>query len=75
VKNITITLSEETAKWVRVWAAEQEKSVSAALAELVEEKRRDKLNRQEALARFFGGGLQVISDGSCYPARKVLHER
>ena len=40
MKNITITLPEECARWVRVRAAQEDRSVSRWLAELLEGMRR-----------------------------------
>ena len=40
MKNITITLPEECARWVRVRAAQEDRSVSRWLAELIEGMRR-----------------------------------
>lgn len=76
MKNVTVTLPEDTARWVRVWAAEQGKSVSAALAELVEDKRRDREHRQNALRDF--RSVQPVDlgrPGELYPSRESIHER
>jgi hypothetical protein len=75
MKNITVALPEQTARWVRVWAAEQNKSVSAALAELIEEKKREGSMRRRSLESFFGSGPANISGGQPYPSRESLHER
>ena len=40
MKNVTVTLREETARWVRARAAEQNRSVSSWLAEQIERLRR-----------------------------------
>ena len=47
MKNVTVTLPEETALWVRERAAEQNRSVSSWLADLVEQIRR----REDASTR------------------------
>ena len=52
MKNITITLDEKTAAWVRVYAAEQGKSVSRVLGELLQERMRDFREYEEAKRRF-----------------------
>ena len=75
MKNITVSLPEQTARWVRVWAAEQDKSVSAALAQLIEDKRHEKGARRRALDRFMGAGPSDLSGGQRYPPRESLHER
>ena len=40
MKNVTITLREDTARWLRVKAAEHDRSVSRWIAELLERMRR-----------------------------------
>ena len=40
MKNVTITLPEDTARWLRVKAAEHDRSVSRWIAELLERMRR-----------------------------------
>jgi hypothetical protein len=44
MRNVTITLDEDTAKWARVWAAEHDTSVSRMLGELL----REKMEREDA---------------------------
>lgn len=38
MKNVTITLPEDVARWARVWAAERESSLSKAIADLLSER-------------------------------------
>ncbi len=75
MKNITISLPEQTARWIRVWAAEQNKSVSAALAELIEQTKRVRRSGKLSLKSFFGSGPADLSGGKPYPPRESLHER
>lgn len=76
MKNVTVTLPEETARWVRVWAAEQGKSVSAALADLLEERRHDRERRERALEEFRSVPHVMLGPtGQGYPSRDSLHER
>ncbi len=76
MKNVTVTLPEDTARWVRVWAAEQGKSVSAALADLVEEKRHDREHRRRALDEFQSvRAVNLGPPGEAYASRESLHER
>lgn len=73
MKNITIALPEKTAAWVRVWAAKQGKSVSAALAGLLESLRTEgKVDR--GWEAFMGSGPARLSAGR-YPDRESLHAR
>ena len=76
MKNVTVTLPEETARWVRVWAAEQGKSVSAALADLIDERRHDREKRKRALEEFRSVPEVMLGpDGQGYPSRESVHER
>ena len=52
MKNVTVTLPEETALWLRVRAAEQDRSVSRWLAEMLEGMRRDEDEYGVAMERF-----------------------
>lgn len=49
MKNITITLDEETARWARVCAAEKNMSLSRFIGELVHERMRPSLEYIEAM--------------------------
>jgi glutaredoxin len=76
MKNVTVTLPEETARWVRVWAAEQGKSVSAALADLIAEQRHDREKRERALYQFRSVPQVMLGpDRQHYPSRESVHER
>ena len=52
MKNITLTLDERTAAWVRVHAAKQGKSVSRLLGELLRQHMSDTREYYEAMQRF-----------------------
>lgn len=52
MKNITVTLDEKTAAWVRVHAAKQGKSVSRLLGELLRQHMQDQREYFEAMRRF-----------------------
>jgi hypothetical protein len=75
VKNVTVTLDESVAKWVRVKAAEEGKSVSRYLGELLEKEMREEDSYEEAMRRFFAREPVNISDGQPYPKREELYDR
>lgn len=52
MKNITVTLDEKTATWVRIHAAKQGKSVSRLLGELLRQHMSDLREYHEAMRRF-----------------------
>ena len=76
MKNITVTLPEDVALWVRIQAAEHDRSVSKWLAELLEGMRRREDAYDVAMDRFFSREPRKLtwSDGR-KPTRDELHDR
>lgn len=74
LKNVTITLTEDVARWARIKAAEEDSSVSQIVGEMLrrEMQRRDRFD--QARREFLRIGTSVISD-SPYPRREDLHDR
>jgi hypothetical protein len=52
MKNITVTLDEKTAAWVRIYAAQRGKSVSRLLGELLQERMREARDYNDAMRRY-----------------------
>jgi len=76
MKNITITLDENTASWVRIAAARHDSSVSRYIAEMLEAKMRESNDYANARRRFFERGPSMINDPrSALPGRESLHDR
>jgi hypothetical protein len=76
MKNITITLDDETANWARVCAAQQNKSLSRFLGELLHNTMRDSHAYEEAMQRYLSKGPFPLSgDTSPYPKREELYDR
>lgn len=75
MKNVTVTLDEETARWARIEAARREISVSSLLRELL----RDSMGGQAAYAgamdRYLSRSGSDISGGQSYRRREDLHDR
>ena len=76
MRNVTITLDEEVARWARVRAAERNTSVSRLVGEML----RETMHREEeyglAMQRYLGRAPTVLSEaGRGYPRRDELHER
>lgn len=75
VKNVTVTLDEETATWARLEAARRDISVSSLLRDLL----REAMGGQQAYAgareRYLARGPQRLSSGAPYPSREELHDR
>ena len=76
LKNITITLDEKTAGWLRVLAAERGKSVSRLVGELLRERMQDQWDYFDAMRRYFSHKPFKFEfvDGT-RPRREELHER
>jgi Family of unknown function (DUF6364) len=76
VKNITITVDEEVARWARVWAAQQNTSVSRLVGELLRQRMLEEDDYERAMRRYSRRkpGELKGSSGS-YPKRHELHAR
>ena len=76
MKNVTVTLPEETARWVRVRADEQDRSVSSWLAELIDQTRRREDAYEVAMASALAREPRKVKwvDGR-KPTREALHDR
>ncbi len=76
MKNVTITLDEETARWARVRAAELDTSVSRLVGEMLREKMQAERSYEEAMQRYLSRRPKVLRQpGQSYPARDELHDR
>ena len=91
MRNVTISLDDETARAVRVRAAECDMSVSRYVADLLrkdvtsEASERPEVHREElvmddhyraAMAEFFSiGPLRLREPGEKWPTREEMHER
>jgi hypothetical protein len=76
VKNVTITLDEETARRARVRAAERNVSLSRYLGELLQRDIRESDEYRDAMQRYFGSDLVIRRQpGERRPSRDELHDR
>lgn len=69
VKNITISMDDADAEWIRVAAAKQNLSVSRMLGEQVGEMRRREDAYERAFQNWLGKERRWKSDGRPWPAR------
>ena len=74
MKNVTITLEEKTAAWIKVYAAERHMSVSRVVGELLS-KRMQEVAEYERAKRSFLSKSPEQFDGSPYPKREGLYDR
>ncbi len=74
LRNITITLEENVARWARLEAAKQDTSVSRFLARILEERMLHEDHYDRAMRRALGRKPFLKTDGR-YPSREEVHER
>ncbi len=76
MKNITVTLDDETATWARICAARQNKSLSRFLGELLHTTMHDLHAYEEAMQCYLSKGpFSLSGDPAPYPKREELHDR
>ena len=75
MRNITVTLDEEVARWVRVWAARHETSVSRFLGRLLRERMDQEVGYDRAMKQFLGRRpVKLKKTRAKYPSREAMHE-
>ena len=76
MKNVTITLDEETAAWVRVYAATHNMSVSRLVGEMLQQ-RMGELHEYDRAMRRFLAKKPIVFKGPAkgYPKREELYDR
>ena len=76
MKNITITLREDVAKWARVWAAEHEVSVSRMISDMLTARMEHETEYETAMRQFLQQKPVMLSKkGDRYPKRDELYDR
>jgi hypothetical protein len=76
MKNVTITLDEEVARWARIRAAERDTSLSRLVGELLREKMAEEETYQAAKQQYLSQlPVQLKSREVKYPTREKLYER
>ena len=76
MKNVTITLDEETAKWARVYAATHNMSVSRLVGEMLQQRMGELHEYDRAMRAFLAKPpLKLSRTGKGYPKRDQLYDR
>lgn len=76
MKNVTVTLDEDVARWARVRAAELDISVSRMLGDLLREQMAREVTYQTEMRQYLVREARPISTaGTAYPTRDELHDR
>jgi plasmid stability protein len=76
VKNVTIVLDEEVARWVRIRAAEHDTSVSRFVGDLLRQMMEEQQQYEQAWNTFSSVQAKLLRKrGETLPARDDVHER
>lgn len=76
MKNVTITLADDVARWARVKAAEQDKSLSRFLSELLAAEMGRAAAYEEAMHSYLSQKPYLLRrKGGKYPRRDELYGR
>lgn len=75
-KNVTVVMDEDTARWVRIRAAEEDVSVSAFLGRILRREREKAEGYAVAMERFMAREPRPLSpENGPLPTREEIHER
>ncbi len=74
LKNVTVTLEEQVARWARLEAARKDTSVSRLLGGILKERMLEKNGYEAAMRRSIARKPFLKSDGH-YPSREEAHDR
>lgn len=76
MRNVTITLDEETARWARLEAARRDTSVSKLVGEMLRQHRADSDRYERARRSFTARAVGALKGpGERYPQRASLYDR
>ena len=76
MKNVTIVLPEDVARWARIWAARHDTSVSRMLGEILSAKMEEDQGYESAMKAFLKRKpVALKEEGARYPGRNEIHER
>jgi len=76
MKNVTITLDEDVARWARIRAAERETSVSRLVGEMLREKMLEDQSYEAAMQEYLARPPRKLKKaGARYPRRADLYGR
>jgi len=76
LRNVTVTMDEETARWARIEAAKRDLSLARFLGEILHERMVGQDAYATAKGRYFAQEPRVHRrSGQALPARDELHDR
>jgi tetrahydromethanopterin S-methyltransferase subunit B len=74
LRNVTVTLTEDAARWARLEAAKADTSVSRLLGQILEERMAQQDQYAKAMKRALARKPFFTSAGK-YPSREDIHDR
>ena len=76
MKNVTITLDEEVARWARILAAKNNTSVSRLVGDMLRDKMFEEKSYQIAMEQYLSQPPKMLKDPVAkYPTREELYGR
>lgn len=75
MRNITIRVPEEVARWARVWAAKHDTSVSRMVGKMLEKRKETEEGYEAARKAFLDRKPRRLKKTGGYPSREEVHER
>lgn len=75
MRNLTLTLDDETARWARLEAARKEVSVSRLVRDLLRLRMEDEVTYERAMSSYLSRPLRTLQRHGPYPSRGELHDR
>lgn len=76
VRNVTIALPEDVAKWARVYAAENDTSISRFLGDILKERMDSESQYSQSMERYLSRESSHLREtDESLPGRDSLHER
>lgn len=75
MRNLTITVDEEVARWARVWAAKNDTSVSKLVGMLLRRRMLEERAYAAAMEEYLATEPIALKRGGSYPEREALHDR
>lgn len=74
LRNVTVTLEEDVARWARIEAAQKEMSVSRLLGDILKERMIENNDYERAMRRALARKPFLKTDGQ-YLSREEVHDR
>ena len=75
MRNVTVTLDEETARWARLEAAHRDISVSSLIRQVLRERMGGQAAYAGAMDRYLARPVRRTSKTGAYPTRDEIHDR